>query len=38
LGQGVFTIGGMVNGSTGFWIAIVGRVIFGLGGESMNVI
>lgn len=34
----MFTLGGMINGDTGFWIAIVGRVIFGLGGESMNVI
>jgi hypothetical protein len=37
LGQGVLTIGGFVNGETGFFIALIGRVIFGLGGESLNV-
>lgn len=43
IGQGVFAISGFVGesnngvGNQAFIIAIVGRVIFGLGGESLNV-
>mmetsp|Transcript_23362 Transcript_23362/g.20754 ORF Transcript_23362/g.20754 Transcript_23362/m.20754 type:complete len:138 (+) Transcript_23362:248-661(+) len=43
IGQGIFTVSGFVGesnngeGSTAFIIAIVGRVIFGLGGESLGV-
>mmetsp|Transcript_11707 Transcript_11707/g.11650 ORF Transcript_11707/g.11650 Transcript_11707/m.11650 type:complete len:152 (+) Transcript_11707:252-707(+) len=42
-GQGVFAIAGFVGESgedhvsTAFIIAIIGRVVFGLGGESLNV-
>lgn len=42
IGQGVFALSGFIgqsNGdsSTAFIVAIIGRVIFGLGGESLNV-
>ena len=43
LGQGIFAISGFVGesnngeGNTAFIIAIIGRVVFGLGGESLNV-
>lgn len=42
IGQGVFALSGFIgqdrgDTSTAFIIAIVGRIIFGLGGESLNV-
>lgn len=43
IGQGVFAISGFIgqanpgNSGTAFVVAIVGRVIFGLGGESLSV-
>lgn len=36
-GQAVFTLGGFVSGESGYVICVIGRVIFGLGGESLNV-
>jgi len=34
IGQLVFCIGGYLNN---YWVMVVGRVIFGLGGENMGV-
>ena len=36
-GQAVFAVGGFMANEAGFTVAIIGRVLFGLGGESLNV-
>ena len=38
IGQGIFALGGFVSGSTGYIVCLVGRAIFGLGGESLVVL